>query len=113
MAKSPKDIGFGERKSAPYEAAPAQAGACKVALRPEHQAWVEQAVAEGRFASADAAIAYVLDQFIMSLDDLLDSEDDELVKQLIDEARNDPSPSISGEEMTRWFREQADRLKSK
>jgi Arc/MetJ-type ribon-helix-helix transcriptional regulator len=55
-----------------------------IALTPEQLRWLEQAVAEGRFASVEDAVRVAITGLMVEADEL---EDDAWVAPLLDEAR--------------------------
>lgn len=58
-----------------------------IALTPEQLRWLEQAVAEGRFASVEDAVRIAVVGLMTEVDALSDDEDDSWVAPLLDEAR--------------------------
>ncbi len=59
--------GFEEQVTAPYQAdGTAHSTRQSITLSPDHQRWVEQAIADGRFESADDAVMFALDHVLPS-----------------------------------------------
>lgn len=57
-----------------------------IALTPQQQAWLEVAVAEGRFASVEDGVQEAVDQLMLAwAHPPIDPTDDDWVKPLIDE----------------------------
>jgi Arc/MetJ-type ribon-helix-helix transcriptional regulator len=109
--------GFEEQAAAPYTSDAPSGGpglaprsTQGITLVPEHQRWVDQAVAEGRFETADEAVAFALDHFLPLLEP---DEDDDWMKPLIEEAMNDPRPSIPIDEVLEKLRARAAQLRQR
>ena len=78
-----------------------------IRLKADHEQWLSQQVAEGRFASVDEAVAQAIEAL------RLDAEDDEWVKPYLEEAEADIARGdvIAGDVVLAELRQRADALR--
>jgi Arc/MetJ-type ribon-helix-helix transcriptional regulator len=108
MSKTGK--GFDEQTAVPDQAERTTGSIMPagVALVPEHQRWIEHAIADGKFETVHDAVTCALQRYIAeSAADDEDADDDAWVIAKIEEAKNDPRPSLSGENVIASLRARA------